>query len=244
LGELTSKLEQLSLATNRVHLALELEDRSEHRRTVEFPVPVRDPKALLKHLQLDLEAHPPAAPIVALRVRVNPAQPRVLQNGLFVPAAPEPDKLQVVLARVTALVGEGHVGSPEILNTHRPDAFRLNFGDRLRWHQLDPQNQRRFGNCVACPPLRMAFRVFRPSLAATVRVAQIVQEYPQPERVTAEGVRGDVLTSAGPWRSAGEWWTESGWARDEWDISLSDGALYRLYLDLRSHGWFVEGMYD
>ena len=32
------------------------------------------------------------------------------------------------------------------------------------------------------------------------------------------------------------------WLRDEWDIALSDGALYRLYCDPR--GWFVEGSYD
>ena len=66
----------------------------------------------------------------------------------------------------------------------------------------------------------------------------------QPAQVTAYGVRGNVLTAAGPWRSAGEWWTGTCWARDEWDISLSDGALYRLYWDLRTGGWFVEGMYD
>src|SRR5207253_9342213 len=100
----------------------------EHRRALEFPVPVRDSKILLKHLQLDLEAHPPPAAIVAIRIRLDPAKPRVLQNGLFVPAAPAPDKLQVVLARVAGLVGEGHVGSTEVLNTHRPAPFTsLNF---------------------------------------------------------------------------------------------------------------------
>src|SRR6266446_3685091 len=121
LGELMNKLE----AANRVHLALELENKSEHRRTLEFPVPVRDSKILLKHLQLDLEAHPPAAAIVAIRIWLDPAKPRVLQNCLFVPAAPGPDKLLVVLGRVAVLVGERRVGSPELLNTHRADAFRI-----------------------------------------------------------------------------------------------------------------------
>ena len=233
LSELTGKLEEQSLAANCVHLALELENKSEHRRTLEFPVPVRDSKILLKHLQLDLEAHPPSAAVVSIRLQLNPAHPRVLQNGLFVPAAPAPDKLQVVLARVTGLVGEGHAGSPEILNTHRPDAFRM------RAFSLDRTVS------AALPPsqpnssLRLAFRVFRPSLEAKVRL-----EREQPAQVTARGVRGNVLTAAGPWRSAGEWWTDTCWARDEWDISLSDGALYRLYRDLRAQSWFVDGVYD
>jgi protein ImuB len=231
LGELTGKLEEQSLAANRVHLALELENKSEHRRTLEFPVPVRDSKILLKHLQLDLEAHPPTAAIVAIRLRLDPAKPRVLQNGLFVPAAPAPDKLQVVLARVAGLVGEGHVGSPEVLNTHRPDAFRIRkFSVEQRAAPRETHSNL---------SLRLAFRVFRPSRAARVRV-----ERGQPAQVTAHGVRGNVLTAAGPWRSAGEWWTDTCWARDEWDISLSDGALYRLYWDLRARGWFVDGTYD
>jgi protein ImuB len=235
LGELTGKLEEQSLAANRVHLALELDNKSEHHRTLEFPVPVRDSKILLKHLQLDLEAHPPAAAIVAIRMRLDPAKPRVLQNGLFVPAAPAPDKLQVVLARVAGLVGEGHVGSPEVLNTHRPDAFRIR--EFSREFSMGQRSAPRETHTHI--PLRLAFRVFRPSLVAKVRVEQ-----DQPAQVTAHGVRGNVLAAAGPWRSAGEWWTDTCWARDEWDLSLSDGALYRLYWDLRTGGWFVEGTYD
>jgi len=45
-----------------------------------------------------------------------------------------------------------------------------------------------------------------------------------------------------PWRTSGDWWTTNPWARDEWDIALSDGALYRIYCEPR--GWFVEGSYD
>jgi protein ImuB len=55
-------------------------------------------------------------------------------------------------------------------------------------------------------------------------------------------VRGKVVQSAGPWRTSGDWWTSDPWSRDEWDIALSDGALYLIFCEPR--GWFVEGIYD
>jgi len=80
-------------------------------------------------------------------------------------------------------------------------------------------------------------RVFRPPRAARVTV-----EDGQPSHVLAEGVRGRILSLAGPWRTSGDWWTAEPWSRDEWDVALSDGALYRICCSPR--GWFVEGSYD
>ena len=77
------------------------------------------------------------------------------------------------------------------------------------------------------------------SLAVTARVALASGH---PSFVAADGIRGKILELAGPWRASGDWWTADPWARDEWDVALSDGVLYRLYCCPR--GWFVEGSYD
>jgi hypothetical protein len=94
-------------------------------RVLNLPLPVRNSRLLTKLLILDLEAHAPACAIKRIEVEAIPAKPRVVQNGLFVPLSPEPEKLELTLARLKAVVGEENVGSPEILDTHRPDAFSL-----------------------------------------------------------------------------------------------------------------------
>ena len=53
-----------------------------------------------------------------------------------------------------------------------------------------------------------------------------------------------MRNAAGPWRIFGEWWGESRFARDYWDVELSDGGVYRLYHNLPDDSWFVDGVYD
>jgi protein ImuB len=230
LDGLTTRLATRGLATDELRLALWLENRTAHERTLRLPVPSLERRAFLKLLQLDLAAHPPVAPVVHVALEVNPVKPRAAQSGLFVPQAPEPVKLELTLARIKSIVGEQFVGSPELLNTHRPGAFRM----------MD------FGRAKAMTgtPLRarLALRVFRPPRAARVAI-----QAGQPGFVAAAGVRGKVLELAGPWRTSGDWWTSVPWSRDEWDIALNDGALYRIYCDrlyTERSAWFVEGSYD
>ena len=125
---LATRLATRGLATDELRLRLKLETGGTHERCLRLPVPSLDTKAFLKLLQLDLEANPPAGPIVYLWMGVNPVKPQAAQTGLFVPVAPEPVKLELTLARIQAFVGEGRVGTPELLDTHRPDAFRIQKG--------------------------------------------------------------------------------------------------------------------
>ena len=223
LSGLRARLVSHGLATNELRLRLKLENRGEHIRTLRFPVPMLDTKAFLKLLDLDLGAHPPPSPVVKVWLEAEPAKPRAAQTGLFIPLAPEPEKLELTLARLRGLVGEGNVGSPELLDTHRPGAFATRgFGEGARGR----------GGAGA-----MVMRAIRPVRAARVQMAS-----GQPVHVQAEGVRGHVTAAAGPWRTSGDWWTADPWARDEWDVALSDGALYRICC--AQGRWFVDGSYD
>jgi protein ImuB len=212
-----------AMAANEVTIRLELEDRAEHIRTLRLPVPMRESKSLLKLLQMDLEAHPPSAPTIALALSLKPVHPRTVQTGIFLPVTPAPDRLELTLARIRGIVGENNVGIPQLLDTHHPQPFLLVPGPPIP----NPQS-----------PIsgRQGFRYFNPPLHATIDLINN-----RPVRLSAPGIHGKVLNAAGPWRTSGDWWTSTAWNRDEWDIALSNGALYRIYSNPH---WFIEGSYD
>lgn len=230
LKDLCSALEGQARAARCLHAALELEDRKQYRCALEFPVPLTDSASILKLLQLHLESHAPNGAVVAFTLHIDPAAPRRMQGGLFVPPTPAPDKLQITLARIAGMVGKENVGTPGLLNTHRPDAFEL---------QPAPVLQPNPPVAVHSDVLRLAMRVFRPALDARVTVANDAPRY-----VQASGVKGRVTEYAGPWKTSGEWWISTAWVREEWDVALDDGGLYRIYWQPKPQSWFVAAVYD
>jgi protein ImuB len=206
-----------------------------------------DARLFLKLLQLDLNAHPPGAPIVKIHLAAEPARPRSAQGGLFLPPSPEPEKLELTLARITGMVGENRVGALELLDTYHPEGFRMRRFVADPAHESEPKQS---PQPAEEKPAVTALRRFRPPLRASVTL-----ESGQPSHVVCarkKEVQGNVLWKAGPWRSSGDWWEREAWSRDEWDIALQHTtlqnkdsvALYRLVHDLLGGGWFVEGTYD
>ncbi len=240
---------------------LKLETRnSTFIRSIELPVPMLDAKVFLKLLQLDLKSHPPGAPILKVHLSATPAQPRTTQGGLFLPPTPEPEKLELTLARIAGMVGEDKVGSLQLLDSHRPEAFRMQ-----RFVPVEPSGKKEDAASDTSRAPVTALRIFRPALRAAVTLRD-----GKPAHIVCnkrKEINGDIVWMAGPWRSSGDWWEQDGWARDEWDIATavasrqnsivsrqslvasksSTGnslALYRLVHDLLSGHWFVEGTYD
>ena len=254
LEQLCARLGSRALATQELRLTLELENFSSRSqqlkinnqqflRTLRLPQPMLDAKVFLKLLQLDLNAHPPGAPIVKIHLAVEPAHPRSAQGGLFLPPSPEPEKLELTLARIASMVGENNVGAVELLDTHRPEGFRMRrfVSEAAQKHEVRKTSDSTGDENFAVTALRR----FRPPLRVQVNL-----ENSQPAHVTCakkKEVQGDVLWKAGPWRSSGDWWEREAWSRDEWDLALRNGeavSFYRLVHDLLGGGWFVEGTYD
>ncbi len=96
-----------------------------YEHVLRLPLPMRDSKALLRLWRLHLESNPPASPIVKLTMAAEPAKIRVAQSGLFTPLSPDPEKLEITMARTAHFVGAANIGAPELLDTHRPLSFRM-----------------------------------------------------------------------------------------------------------------------
>lgn len=225
-GQLTAD----SLATSELHLELTLENGGRFENVLRLPFAGRDPATFLRLWQYNLQSNAPEQEIFGVRIRAIPVPQRLLQGGLFVPLAPQPEKLELTLTRVAAIVGKQNIGSPELLNTHEPGAFRMTPFDA----QYQPPCREKQ---METTPL-VAVRLFRPPVPA-----EVVFTGGRPARIRSKGVSGAITVYAGPWRISGGWWSEQPWARDEWDIQIGDGPVYRIYCDARK-GWFVEGNYD
>jgi len=93
--------------------------------------------------------------------------------------------------------------------------------------------------------------------------ARVVVDAGRPVRVTTDRrgfAGGAVIRCAGPWRSSGNWWAGRAgeaeavpvqpvppllpWNRDEWDVALSDGAVYRIFQDRDTEAWFIDAIVD
>jgi protein ImuB len=262
LQQLCARLEARALATQELRLELELqngwqEDEStldcvgtgaptrpsraqarQFHRTLRLPVPLLDSKTFLKLLQLDLKANPPGAPIIKIHLAAEPVRPRAAQGELFLPPSPEPEKLELTLGRIAGIVGENKLGSPALLDTHRPEGFEMQ-----RFAPSEPQGKT--STVTNSNDLVTALRMFRPPAAVTVTLCE-----GRPKSISCskrKEIHGEILWAAGPWRSSGDWWEQEGWARDEWDIAVQQDtriALYRLVRDLLSGRWFMDGTYD
>jgi protein ImuB len=247
LEQLCMRLQSRSLAAQEIHLRLTLENgrqdsESTFQRIIHLPVPLLSAKTFLKLLQLDLKAHSPGAPVKQIHLRIAPAKPRTGQNGLFIPCSPEPEKLELTLARISAVVGEGCVGSPQLLDTHRPQGFEMQ-GFVPMDSALAKINSRN-GNGLT-ENLVTALRIFRPPIFVTV-----THQNGKPSHVSSQQrnrISADVLWAAGPWRCSGDWWEQDAWVRDEWDIAVQGKTgivLYRLVHDMLTGRWMLEGSYD
>ena len=233
-------LEQLILrATSRMlalaalTIVLRLEAGGSHTRTVRPALPTNDRQFWIKLLHLDLEAHPPSAPILSLTLTAEPGSTSQVQMGLFSPQLPEPGRLDVTLARIRAIVGEECVGRAVLRDTHQPNEFRMEPFAVIAKHTAE----------TACTQPRVALRQFRPPEKISVTL--------QNERPTSfflQKKRYIIEKAYGPWRTSGDWWNPELWNVEQWDLvaHFEDGSLLCgcIVRDVARNCWEMVSLYD
>jgi protein ImuB len=227
---------------------LTLVNKAVHERMLTLPAPMRDAKVLRTLILLDLEAHPPVGDsehflgidVVEVELGVTPG--RIVQKSLLANDVPAVEDVATLVARLQALMGELRVGAPIVLDTHDPRKSSLKpFVVPTHVSTRAPQHpstrpEARSGQAV--------LRRFRIPVAAQVALDRGV---PVRLHVSSRMLSGGTVTHrAGPWRTSGQWWTadRDTWDRDEWDVGVDSGAIYRLARDRATDRWEVEGVLD
>lgn len=233
LEQLILRAQARVLALASVSITLTLEGGARHSRTVRPALPMNEKQTWLKLLHLDLEAHPPQAAILALTLTAEPGRTSKVQLGMFTPQLPEPARLDVTLARIRAIVGEENVGHAVLRDTHERDGFRMEpFGI--------PSGK---PSAILPSQSRAAVRQLRPAESISLTL-----QSERPKTFVFREQRYIVERAYGPWLTSGEWWNQTLWGWEQWDLvaRAHDGTSLCCCVlrDLARDCWEMAVLYD
>jgi len=171
---------------------------------------------------------------MSVLVHAAPGDRSKVQLGLFAPQLPEPLRLDVTLALLTALVGEGRAGRAKLLDFHRPDSFIM---ERFTVPTTPAKTN-------AATHRAIALRRYRPPLILSMQ-----HENQRPTDFFLHGHKYIVQEAYGPWRKSGDWWSSGVWSCEEWDVRATEKTSEATLLcvishDLLRHHWHLEALYD
>jgi protein ImuB len=273
IARLTERLQMRGLVGGDITLALDLTDRRRDDRRVAVAAPTLEVRALLTLVTLNLEASPPPAAVETIRLTIEPRAARPAQSDMFLPPAPAPDRLEAAIARIAALCGPDRVGHIAPANSYRPEAVRFGRFAPPPPPQTELTDAAAATNNVARMVMRtmrpaqevevMCMRE-TPEFVRGANVCARVVSAAGPWRrqgewwaiANGDGAAtgdGDNAEDAVDTDEAGAAPNDAGpsdasapanHARDYYDLALADGGVYRIYCDLISGQWFVDGIYD
>jgi protein ImuB len=245
LEQLAIRLSGIYLVAKELTLQITFRDKQIYERVFKIPQPTNNVDLLFRMLHTHLENFKSKYPIVAVALSAQPIKPAREQFGLFETTLRNPHQLSETLARLTALLGADRVGTAVLEETHQPDAFWMkpfawqvtSPADNGGRSSATPQSQHQARRSSPLHPLRLALRLFRPSVSASVLLDQN-----RPADIRSSEIRSDVIDQHGPFLISGNWWDQKSWARAEWDLQMEDGQLVRCHESEAT--WRIDGIYD
>jgi protein ImuB len=233
LDQLILRAKARIFALASVTIALTLDGGGTHIRTVRPALPTTDKQLWIKLLHLDLEAHPPQAAILALTLTAEPGSTSKVQLGLFSPQLPEAARLDVTLARIRPIVGEECVGRAVLQDTHVPEGFRM---EPFTVPSHDSA-------AVVSSQQRVPMRRLRPPETTSVTL-----QNHRPSMFFFRERSYAVERAYGPWLAGGDWWNQTLWGLEQWDLiaRAHDGSMLccSLTRDLLQNLWQMAALYD
>ncbi|MBN2797930.1 MAG: DNA polymerase Y family protein [Deltaproteobacteria bacterium] len=241
IGQLVEALEAREQRAVRLTLHLALDGEDPLSLPVRVGRPTRQQAELMEAVRRTLEGLRIAAPVVGLGlVLAQAAEGTGRQPGLL-ERVERAEELPALMARLEDALGEAALFRARIRERWRPetswvaerwgpDAPLFSVRERERADPVAIQG----GEWADLPRPRPALLLPKPQALAVDAAG------PRPRRLSLEEGWVQVREALGPERLEGEWWTESPFARDYWEVELGGRWAWifsegdRWYL----HGWF------
>jgi len=207
-------------------LSLQCEDADVHEIRIRVAHPTAREGMLFDLIRAHLEGVRLEAPVEGLRLRVERMESGGTPLSLFSTQDPDAEAVELALARLEAALGEGTVLRAFSVDGYRPE--KQTVYERFSASMMTEQKSK----CDAKPAMQL--RVFEPRSIDLVVQAGIPRFAGTPPQA--------IVDYAGPWRTVEDWWSNTPLMRDDYDIMLDDGTLYRIAH--REQGWYLLGVYD
>ncbi|MBV8490479.1 MAG: hypothetical protein JO199_08120 [Candidatus Eremiobacteraeota bacterium] len=231
LAQIVTDLERCGKRAGSLVLEVELEDTQAQTFEVALAIPTAHEKAMLDVLRAKLEGVTFPSAIVGLRLRAGRLEEGGEAAALFKGDDFDPQTVAVVIARLEAALGET-VRRARTRNAHVLE-------ERFIYERFDPPKSNSsqpsgdgdamLNTDVLVPQLRL------------LTVTEIDVQLRRGEPAFVGTPPQAVIECAGPWRIDVGWFDDPV-SRDEYDVLLEDGELYRIYR--QGTRWYLRGAYD
>ncbi len=213
-------------------LTLECDDGTTHPLTVRVAHPTARETMLFDLVRARLEGLTLEAPVSGLQLGVDRMESGGVPLPLFAGDDPDPEAVELALARLDAAFGEGAALRARVVEGHRPET-QVAY-ERFTPESLAARTWRLSAPAALAGTTALQYRVIAP------RPIDVVLERGAPCFVGTPPLA--VRECAGPWRVREGWWSSAPLARDDYDVLLEDGALLRIARE--PDGWRLRGLYD
>lgn len=230
-----------------LRLGLECEDGEMHELATPLAQPTSAPATMFDLLRARLEGVVLRSPVVGLRLGAERLEEGGAELSLFAGGDPDPEIVGIALARLEAALGPNSTLRARVTEGNRFES-RFCYEPFSASALASDSTRRRVATQPAQPRSDHATLALR---LVTPRAIDVVLREGMPAFVGTPPQA--VLDVAGPWRADEAWWDDAlgndasaSLCRDEFDVLLEDGALYRIARDTirDSERWTIRGTYD
>jgi protein ImuB len=222
-----------------LRLVLECEDAETRELVTVLARPTSTPGTMFDLVRARLEGTTLSSAVTGLRLGAERLEEGGAEQSLFAGDDPDPQIVGIVLARLEAALGAGSALRVRVVDGNRHETrFRYEpFGvQELGQQRLGPQR-----GLQEPERATLTLRLLEPRDIDVVMRSGLPIAVGTPQQL--------VVDVAGPWRADELWWDDALAApvsrfvqRDEYDVLLEDGALWRIARD--GERWTLRGTYD